>query len=378
MRANYGKALRSWLKTKCIEEITDFGDLPVFKNATTYPCILRVSNNPPHNRPWVTNVETLEFGSLDEYVKTNRNQLNQTKFDVGGWSLADQNSQIILDKLCINSVPLGKYVQENIYYGIKTGLNEAFVISNEVRNKIIIEDPKSEKLIKPFTIGRELKRYKIISPKQFLILIPKGWTNTNKIGHAWKWFESTYPSIFKHLITFEQRASKRSDKGEYWWELRACEYYSEFEKSKIIYPNICKKPEFTFDGNGLYTNQKCFIISKNDKYLLGFLNSSIMMFFFKTTIPKLRGDFYEPGYVFMKNFPVHKIDFTNPKEVEQHDRMIALVERMLELHKRDPQTPQEAARIQREIAATDAAIDKLVYELYGLTEEEVKIVEGEK
>jgi len=100
-----------------------------------------------------------------------------------------------------------------------------------------------------------------------------------------------------------------------------------------------------------------------------------MMFFFRTTIPKLRGDFYEPGYVFMKNFPVHKIDFSNPTEVEQHDHMVTLVERMLELHKRDPQTPQEADRLQREIAATDGAIDKLVYELYGLTEE-VRIVEG--
>jgi hypothetical protein len=70
------------------------------------------------------------------------------------------------------------------------------------------------------------------------------------------------------------------------------------------------------------------------------------------------------------------LNFTTPKEVEQHDRMVALVERMLELHKRDPQTPQEADRIQREIAATDEAIDKLVYELYGLTEEEVGIIEA--
>jgi len=208
------------------------------------------------------------------------------------------------------------------------------------------------------------------------LLIQKGWTNSHKSGHAWKWLESSYPSITKHLVPYEQRASKRTDQGDYWWELRACEYYSEFETTKIIYPNICKKPEFTLDQENYYTNQKCFIIPKDDKYLLGILNSSIMMFFFRTTIPKLRGDFYEPGYVFMKNFPVHKIDFTNPKEVKHHDRMVALVERMLDLHKREPQTPQEAERIQREIAATDASIDQLVYELYGLTEEEVGIVKA--
>ena len=351
--------------------------MPVFKNATTYPCILRVSNNPLHNKPWVTNVNTLDFGSLSEYVKTNGGQLDQSKFDEGGWSLASSKSQLVLEKISFDAISLGKYVNERIYYGIKTGLNEAFVISKELRNEFIKKDPKVEDLIKPFVIGRELKRFKKIIPNQFLILIPKGWTNKHKVGHAWKWFESTYPTLAAHFIAYEHKASKRTDKGEYWWELRVCEYYDEFEQSKILYPNICKKPEFTYDQDKFYTNQKCFIISKNDKYLLGILNSSIMMFFFRTTIPKLRGDFYEPGYVFMKNFPVHKIDYANPTEVEQHNRMVSLVERMLDLQKREPQTPQEADNIQRQIAATDAAIDKLVYELYGLTEEEIKIVEGE-
>jgi hypothetical protein len=122
------------------------------------------------------------------------------------------------------------------------------------------------------------------------------------------------------------------------------------------------------------------------------------MFFFKTTIPKLRGDFYEPGYVFMKDFPVHSIISTNHVELLLHERMIILVERMLELHRRLPSppsplprtgeggnglgnikvanTPQEQERVKREIESTDRQIDKLVYELYGLTEKEIKIVES--
>jgi type I restriction-modification system DNA methylase subunit len=377
MRANYGKALRSWLKTKCIEEITDFGDLPVFKNATTYPCILRVSNNPPHNQPWVTNVKTMEFSSLFDYVNSFGSHLDQTKFDDGAWSLANLESQMILEKMFSNSIPLIDYVDGDIFYGIKTGLNEAFVIDSDTRSNLVKEDPKNAEIIKPFLIGRNVKRYKFENDNLFLIFSRRG-INLKK-----------YPSILNYLNQFKEKLMpkpknwkgrdwKGRKPGSYqWYEIQdSIDYYLEFEKEKIIYPNICKRPEFTIDVNGYYTNQKCFIISKNDKYLLGILNSSIMMFFFKTTIPKLRGDFYEPGYVFMKNFPVHRIDFINSTEVEQHDRMVALVERMLELHKRDPQTPQEADRIQREIAATDAAIDKLVYELYGLTEEEVRIVEG--
>ncbi|MFH1446059.1 MAG: TaqI-like C-terminal specificity domain-containing protein, partial [Chloroflexota bacterium] len=359
MRANYGKALRKWLRTKCIEEITDFGDLPVFENATTYPCIIRVSNNSPHMKPLVTNVKSLEFSSLAEYVETNGDILDQSKFSEDGWSLSSAAAQHLLEHLKHNSVPLEEYVGGKIYRGVLTGLNEAFVIDLETRNRLIAEDPKSAELIKPFLIGREIKRYQPPENKAFLILIPKGWTKakSNNASNAWKWLNGNYPAIAKHLSAFEKKAIVRQDKGDYWWELRACAYYDEFEKDKIIYPNICKRPEFSLGISNFYTNQKCFIIPKNDKYLLGILNSQVMMFFFQNTIPKLRGDFFEPGFVFMKDFPVHKTDFTNPKEVRQHDRMVALVERMLALHKRNPITPQEEERLRREIQSTDTEID---------------------
>ena len=379
MRANYGKALRKWLRTKCIEEITNFGDLPVFENATTYPCIIRVSNNSPHMKPLVTNVKSLEFSSLAEYVETNSDILDQSKFSEGGWSLSSAATQHLLEHLKHNSVPLEEYVGGKIYRGVLTGLNEAFVIDLETRKRLIAEDSKSAELIKPFLIGRDIKRYESPVNKSFLIIIPKGWTKqkSNNNSNAWKWFQNNYPAIASHLANFERKANARQDKGDYWWELRACKYYSEFKKPKIIYPNICKAPEFTLETSGSYSNQKCFIIPQNDPYLLGIFNSKIMMCFFKTTIPKLRGDFYEPGFVFMKNFPVHTIDFANPTDITRHERVVALVERMLALHKRNPITPQEEERLQREIQSTDAEIDRLVYELYDLTPEEIKIVEGE-
>jgi hypothetical protein len=331
MRANYGEALRKWLKTKCIEEITDFGDLPVFEGATTYPCIIRIANREPLNKPWVTNAKTLEFTSLQDYVNRNGNELDQGKFSDNGWSLVISTIQDLLEKIRKDSVKLNQYVNGKFYYGIKTGFNEAFVIDKSTRDRLIKEDPNSAEIIKPFLTGREIKHYRYEWQNKFLIFTRHG-VSIKK-----------FPAINKYLFQFkDQLMPKPKDytgtnwrgrkSGAYqWYEIQdTIDYYQEFEKPKIIYPNICKRPEFTIDTENFYSNQKSFIISCYDLYLLGILNSKVMMFFFQTTIPKLRGDFYEPGFVFMKDFPVHSINHDNPSDVKRHDRMVALVERMLE------------------------------------------------
>jgi hypothetical protein len=99
---------------------------------------------------------------------------------------------------------------------------------------------------------------------------------------------------------------------------------------------------------------------------------------FRKILPKLRGDFYEPSYIYFKDFPIRPINFSDPAEKGMHDKMVSLVERMLALHKHlQPRAPQEQEMVKREIESTDGQIDRLVYSLYGLTEEEIKIVEGE-
>ncbi len=378
LRANYGESLRKWLQKRCIEEIIDFGDLRVFENATAYPCIIRIANESPHYRPEITQVKTLSFPDLSEYINRNKVVLDQNSFSDSGWSLANDKIQRISEKIQKNSISLRDYVNGSIFRGIITGLNEAFVIDSSTYNSMINSDKKNQQIVKPFVIGRDVKRYKTVDAKQYLILFPKGWTRKASADskNPFQWMTNNYPNIFLHLKKFIKDAEKRGDKGDYWWELRACENYGEFEKPKIVYPNICGKPEFTYDTTGFYTNQKCYIIPKNDFYLLGILNSKIMMFFFETKIPKLRGGFFEPSFVFMKDFPVRKIDVSNTTDVKKHDQMVALVTRMLELHKRTPATPQESEHVARDIASTDRQIDRLVYELYGLTEEEIKIVEG--
>jgi hypothetical protein len=112
-------------------------------------------------------------------------------------------------------------------------------------------------------------------------------------------------------------------------------------------------------------------------YLLGLLNSSLMFFLFRSLLPKLRGDFYEPSYVFFKNFPIRTINFNNPTEKATHDKLVSLVDLMLELHKKQNSIPPSAERekVEREIAVTDEKIDEIVYGLYGVTEGERKIIE---
>ncbi|BBO18233.1 type I restriction enzyme R protein N terminal domain protein [Candidatus Brocadia pituitae] len=298
MRANYGEPLRKWLKRQGIAQIVDFGDLPVFQQATTYPCILVIgkdtspsatpdgsglqpepgiliqskrtaplrSAKKPITTLSVTQVKTLEFESLEDYVKGNRHAVKLATLDDTGWSLADERSAELLNKLKKAGIPLKEYVKGKIYYGIKTGLNEAFVIDAETRNRLISEDPKSKEIIKPFLIGRDVKRYCIEDEGRYLILIPKGWTGqkSSSFGDAWKWFKQNYPSIANHLLPFKEKAEKRYDKGEYWWELRACEYYAEFEKPKIIIPTIVQNASYTLDILGFYSNDKTSIIGTDD------------------------------------------------------------------------------------------------------------------
>jgi predicted type IV restriction endonuclease len=391
MRANYGKPLRSWLKGKCIEEIVDFGDLPVFTTATTYPCVIRVKSDGPGTSFQAVSVENLSFTNLSDYVSQHSHAIEIKNLDDSGWTLADPKSQGLLKKIQIAGIPLGKYVEGKIFYGIKTGLNKAFVIDEKTRKKLIQEDPKSAEIIKPFLVGKDVKRYQPLDNKgRYLIYIPWHFPLHNESlitgssKEAELKFKSNYPAVFNHLLLYKAELMKRNTTETgiryEWYALQrfGSEYWEEFNKPKIIYPEICGKPEFAFDNASFYTNNKCFIISLDDKYLLGILNSKLDYFLFKQMLPKLQGGFFMPASVILKEFPIRTINFSDPADKARHDKMVVLVERMLALHKKraEVKIDHEKNLIEGQIDATDKQIDALVYELYGLTEEEIRIVEG--
>ena len=381
MRANYGEPLRKWLKEQDIKEIIDFGDLPVFESATTYPCIFISSKSKKASSSIdVVNVKTLKFGnSLQDYVSQHTQKLSKSLLDDGGWNLAGETEHLLLKKLQSKGIPLSEYVKGKIYRGVLTGLNEAFVIDEETRKRLIKEDKKSAEVIKPFLAGRDVKRYKESKSDKYLIFTKRG-IDIDR-----------YPAIKEYLTQFKTQLQpkpkdfkgkiwKGRKMGSYkWYEMQdAIDYFEEFEKPKIIYPNILKQPEFTFDEKGWYTNQKCFIISLDDKYLLAILNSKLNHYLFEQTLPKLRGGFYEPSYIFFKDFPVRKPDLSKKQDRVIHDNLVSLADSIIQLHKQkaEAKIPGVIEQIENQIAYTDKKINHLVYQLYDLTEEEIKIVEA--
>jgi type I restriction-modification system DNA methylase subunit len=379
-RANYGKPLRQWMKQQHILEIIDFGDLPVFKQATTYPCIVVIQNKTPGPSFQASTIKTLDFRDLQAYVSQHRHDVRQDALDESGWSLANRNTQDVLDKLRKTGVPLGEYVNGKIFYGIKTGLNEAFVIDNATRERLISENPNSVEVIKPFLLGRDIKRYQPVFSEKYVIFTRRG-IDIEK-----------YTAIKNYLAQFKERLMPRPKdwKGEkwqgrkpgsyQWYEIQdTVDYYNEFEKLKIVYAEIATRGQFVSDENKYFPDTTTYILGSDSKYLLGIFNSRLWTFLFSQVSSTIRGGFFRWKSQYMSPLPIRTINFDDPADVARHDQIVSLVDQMLELNKNlaESKVPQTTEMLRRQIESTDRQIDQLVYKLYDLTEEEIKIVESE-
>ena len=395
LRATYGEPLRRTLKRHAaVVRIVDFGGLAVFANAKdTYVCIPLLAKGAKQSRVEISKVTSLKNLKLAEHVAANRFTISHERLSSEAWSLKSDAEAAVFAKMMRAGKPLGEYVERKIFYGLKTGLNEAFEVTAAQRTALAKSSPESRVLIKPFLGGQDIRRYCIEDDGRFLIVIPCGWTRQQmakaKKGPAdvseraaWNWFSSEYPKLAEHLASFTDGLKKRQDHGDYWWELRPCDYYEYLDAPKIIFPDICKGPRFYFDRSGIYLANTAYCLGTDDLYLLGFLNSRLFWFAISNiSIPfGIRaGEYrYRLIYQYMEKVPIRTINFSDKSDKTAHDRMVKLVEQMLELHPKlaGARTPQEKTALERQIAATDTQIDALVYELYGLTAEEIAIVEG--
>jgi type I restriction-modification system DNA methylase subunit len=385
MRSNYGKALREFLtKNAEILEVIDFGEMPVFGDVLAYPVIIitRRRSTQQHSIQIAT-IKNLDFISLSDEVKKVGTTYQDFQFSNNNWNLTGNESQSLLAKILAFGEPLGKFVNNQIYRGLLTGLNEAFIVEQPTYKKIISNDKKAKKLVKPFLMGRDVHEYFSDNSTKYLICIPRGFTDSEKEDkqNAWAWFKKTYPSIVDHLSPFEDKAKKRLDKGDYWWELRACDYYDKFALRKIIAPAIVQNATFTIDSEGFYSNDKTSIIMFDSLYVLGILNSKISDFVLKQIASTKQGGYFEQKPMYISQIPIRRIDFDNPAEKSAHDEIVSLVEKMLSLQKEHQSFQSklyddEIKKVEREIAHVDKEIDQRVYQLYGLTEEEIIVVEG--
>ena len=162
--------------------------------------------------------------------------------------------------------------------------------------------------------------------------------------------------------------------------MRTCDYYEEFEKPKIIIPTIVKMASYAYDHSCIYSNDKTSIIPTDDLYLLGVMNSKIGDIVIHSISSTKQGGYFEYKPMYVSQIPILTIDFSNPADVARHDRMVELVQSMLDMHRQisSPGPEHERTLLARRIEATDRQIDRLVYELYDLTEEEIGLVEAAK
>lgn len=365
LRAAYGEALRKWLQQYQIMTLLDFGDLPVFKEASTYPLIIAVQKSKQINMIKAANVSTLNFTSLMRYADEYGFKCRQDKLSNNGWILSSSKEQDLVEKLRNTGSPLAEYVKNKIFRGILTGLNEVFVIDREQRDSFISTNHACKKVIKPFLLGRDIKRFQLPFAKKYLILFPKGWTRDRygdlDVDAAYKRLIDDFPSIGHHLIRFKERAKKRYDKGDYWWELRACDYYDEFEKPKIILPDISKRGNYTIDDKGeFYIVNTAYIIGSDEKSLLGILSSKVIDFFYRNISASYRGGYLRFIYQYLAQIPIVMIPDYVKKQITN------IVTKILNIRKSNPNANTDTL---------EQEIDRIVYRLYELTPEEIRIVE---
>ncbi|MCC5945682.1 MAG: Eco57I restriction-modification methylase domain-containing protein [Bernardetiaceae bacterium] len=360
MQAGYGQPVRRFLLKQNLLEIIDFGDYQIFNRATTYPCILIATKENPTGSLKIAKINTPDFAEdLPVYVSKITNSIQQKSLTDETWILSNPKSQELLSKIVAKGQKLETYVQGTAKRGILTGLTEAFVIKEDKALELLNTNSKHKNHIRPFLLGRDVKPYTVAKSSSYLIKFEKGFTKRFGGSHPIDWFKNEFSEIFNHLITFKEKAEKRTDKGDYYWELRACDYYDKFEKPKIMYQAFQVKPCFIYDESGLYCNNSMWFIPSEDKVLLGILNSKLGWWLISKYCTVIQNG-YQLIWKYFGQIPI----VTGNRLIRQ--RIEKSVNRILTLKKQSPTT---------DTTTLESQIDQLVYELYGLEPEDIKIIE---
>jgi adenine-specific DNA-methyltransferase len=353
IKAGYGVKLRKYIQENYkIIKLIDTFDSKVFQDAIVDPCVIVLQKEKPQK------------GYQIEYNYNTYFKQSTLTFD--SWTFADSKAIELKLKIATVGIKLKDWNEVEIYFGIKSGLNQAFIIDEAKRASFIRKEHKSPEIIRPMLRGRDVKRYQISWDNLYIILA--------KIGIE----IPKYPEIYKHITNYKNQLLKRTDyipEVMEWYNLRPCNYYNKFDKPKIIYPDISKNGGFYWDDKDYLFNNTVYMITGNiHKYWVGILNSKLISWYYKQIATGLGSKGVRYFTQFVKELPIY--EFTS-KTDKLHNNLVALVDVLLDLNKKI-QTAKGNAKeqIQREIDKTDNEIDNIVYKLYGITEEEKKIIEG--
>ena len=301
-KVKYGRPLRELFLNKNLYQLIDFGNNQIFEDATTYTCIIRMKKE--QNRGTLSHslLNTINPETLVDSIEECNEVFETSLIDNGIWTISSRYSFDMISKCKKQMSTLGKYVGGESYRGILTGLSSAFILSKVEADQIINKDVTSKKVLRPFLQGRGLKSYVQAIPGSFLIFIPKGFTAQGMSINrdieplpaeekAWEWFKNSYPAISERLEPFKNKAKKRTDKGDYWWELRACAYYDKFAEPKIFYQKFQVKPCFIYDENNIFFNDSMWFLSVSDKSLLALLCSRIGWWLISEYCPRIQNGY---------------------------------------------------------------------------------------
>ena len=354
MRARYGEGLRQLLSSHTtLQQLIDFGELPVFE-ATAYPCIVitRKADPPAGHRPQALVVRDLDTVTrLGEQFPAWARRLPRAALDRRGWSLEGSQVLGLVAKLRSAGRPLAEVVKGQFYRGIVTGLNQAFVIDEATRQRLVDEDPHSAEIIKPWLRGRDVKRWRVEWEHLYVIFTYHGIDIQR------------YPAVLRHLQPFRERLEARATSANHaWYELQQPQMgmYPEFEKPKIVYPEFAARPTFAYDASAAYyVANKLYVIPTEDLSLLAILNSAVVAFLLPHMCSLIRGGYIEFRATHLGQVPIPEAPPLKRQVIE------GLVQRLLDLRGEG----SEAARLEQEL-------NERVYRLFGLTEEEVRLIEG--
>lgn len=315
MKAGYGEPLRRFFSEKSwIKSVVDFGHAKqIFEDADVFPCIIVAEKPSSEVKPKTARLctiprEQLRIDDLSVQIEREGAELDVAAMGIQEWQLESDGVMGLLTKIRSTGISLSEYVGRKPITGIKTGLNEVYLISTDLKNQLIKDDPRSAELIKPYFRGSDVGRW-ISEPSPVWMLILKSsadesWPWQDAGENAEKVFEAEYPAIYAHVKSYEDRLKKRQDQGRNWWELRPCAYYSLFEQPKIYFQLIQFHPSYALDQAATYGNNKTGFIPTDDLYLLAVLNSPLMWWHNWRHLPHMKDEALAPNPTVLEAIPV--------------------------------------------------------------------------
>jgi hypothetical protein len=369
---------RMMAETQLVSQIVDFGDHQLFAGATNYSCIVVLSPNAQ---------KSIEYISSDVgFQNTKSLELPASILSESIWHFEDTHVRGLFEKVRIGTQPLMD-LTERFGTGTQSGADRVLMFDATTAETLKLEP----EVLRPIFRGRDVRRYALSSnPKllmfpyrvqddEFQILSEKELT---RYPRAYELLKNNKKKL-EDRVWFGKSGTELSGK---WYGLMYLDSYKAFASPHLLTPSLSDRSNFTLGNGSLFATGTAGVTSIILKpttregllYVLGVLNSKLLSFYATAHSPVFSGGYYKFSAPYLKQLPIRTIDFSDPVDRARHDHMVALVERMLDLHRRlaAGHNPQTRTILQRQIEATDRQIDGLVYELYGLTTQEVQIVEA--